>query len=182
MFLRIVFTIRRRAAVSLVEVLIALTVGVVAFFPILSLFQSGVKDSLYATSWTQAREFAKGYMDRVCAMNFDELTDTGVAPLKVDGIPNYFPKQDNVRGTIFYTDCNIESVTPAFEYRTVNRARQLIPAPPAPPYSKQILNKLKKITVTVKWKGMGNNQGAAVMLEYKLATLKADLYKGTVDN
>jgi len=167
---------------SLVEVLIALTVGVVAFFPILSLFQSGVRDSLYATAWTQAREYAKGYMDRVCALNFDELVDTGTGTLTIDGIPNYFPKQDNAKTVIYYTDCKIESVTPTFEFRTVNRARQVIPAPPALPYSKQILNKLKKITVTVKWKGMGNVNGAAIMLEYKLSTLKADLFKGTVDN
>lgn len=182
MLLKKIFVIRRTAAMSLVEVLIALTVGVVAFFPILSLFQSGVRDSLYATAWTQAREFAKSYIDRVCSLNFDELADTGTAPLTIDGIPNYFPKQDDVKGVIFYTDCKIESITPTFDYRTVNRARQVIPAPPAAPYSKQIQNKLKKITVTVKWKGMGSNNGNAVMLEYKLSTLKADLYKGTVDN
>jgi len=155
-----------RRAMSLIEILVAMTIGAAAFFPIIKLFQEGIKDSLHSSSWTQAREVAKNNMDIVLALSFDNIArgdnlivDKNSAPL--------FPRTEKVKGIDFIVECKVHDLVPLCGiYRSTRSGGGVT-------NHYCISSKLKGITITVKWQGVGKQ------LDYSLVTFKSDLSEGT---
>ncbi|HOT75802.1 MAG TPA: hypothetical protein PK467_08455 [Candidatus Wallbacteria bacterium] len=153
-------------AMSLVEILIALIIGATAFFPIIKLFQEGIKDSLHSSSWTQAREVAKNNIDIVLALPFGNIargdnliTDKNSAAL--------FPRVEKIKGVDYTVTCKVHDLVPLCSIYTSNRSGGGV----TNHYC--ISSKLKGITITVKWQGVGRE------LDYSLVTFKSDLTEGT---
>jgi len=162
----VVTNIKNCRAVSLVEILIALIIGATAFFPIIKLFQQGIKDSIHSTSWTQAREIAKNHLDAVLMLPFQNIIK-GNNLILDKGNVKMFPRTETIKGADFKTECVVHDLTPLCSVYKANRA------------GGGLLNhycisgKLKAVTITVKWKGVGRE------LDYSLVSFKADLSEGT---
>ncbi len=155
-----------RRAMSLIEILIALIIGVTAFFPIIKLFQEGIKDSLHSSTWTQAREVAKNNLDAILALPFENIirgdnlvTDNNSAVL--------FPHTEKIKGVDFIVNCKVYDLVPLCGiYRSTRSGGGVT-------NHYCISSKLKGISVTVKWQGIGKQ------LDYSLVTFKSDLRDGT---
>jgi len=166
------FRVPRRRGFTLVEILIALLIGVVAFYPIIQLFQSGIKDSMHATNWTQGRELAKSYTDSILSQKYDDLPHGGgswTASFVVGSAANplRFPKSDVIKGVQFKTTCQIFDLVPTFGNYSINRAgTETID-------HLKLKNVLKGVIVKTTWKGVGKD------LEYWVLTFKTNLFQGT---
>lgn len=161
----------RPRAFTLVEILIALCIGVLAFYPIIQLFQTGIRDSMHATNWTQGRELAKSYTDNVLAQKFDNLPSGGgswTAPFSVGEAANpiRFPRVDVIKGVTFKTTCQIFNLVPSLGTYSVNRAGYETAD------HLKLKNVLKAVIVKTSWKGVGKD------LEYWVLTFKSNLFQG----
>ncbi len=153
-------------AMSLIEILIAMIIGVTAFFPIIKLFQEGIKDSLHSSAWTQAREVAKNNMDIVLALPFNNIV-RGDNLIVDKNSSSMYPRTEKVKGVDFVVDCKVHDLVPLCGiYRSTRSGGGVTTH-----YC--ISSKLKGITITVKWQGVGK------MLDYSLVTFKSDLSEGT---
>jgi hypothetical protein len=157
---------RSRRAMSLVEILIALIIGATAFFPIIKLFQQGIKDSLHSSSWTQAREVAKNNIDIVLALPFANIA-RGDNLIVDKNSSVMFPHTEKIKGVDFIVSCKVHDLVPLCSIYRSNRTGGGV----TNHYC--ISSKLKGITVTVKWQGVGKQ------LDYSLVTFKSDLTEGT---
>ncbi len=157
--------IRRHSGITLVEVMAALIIGVLAFYPVIGIFQAGIKDSLHSSAWTQARELAKSHMDEILALPFINIK-SGNNNVEKDS-SKIFPKTETIKGVKFETSCVVHDLVPLCGTYKVNTVgTELI-------RHYCISGKLKGVTVTVKWQGVGKT------LDYSLLTFKADLYEGS---
>ena len=155
-----------RRAMSLIEILIAMVIGVTAFFPIIKLFQEGIKDSLHSSAWTQAREVAKNNIDTVLALPFNNIV-RGDNLIVDKNSSAMYPRTEKVKGVDFIVDCKVHDLVPLCGiYRSTRSGGGVMTH-----YC--ISSKLKGITITVKWQGIGKQ------LDYSLLTFKSDLSEGT---
>lgn len=168
--IRILFAYsRKNRAISLVEILIALIIGATAFFPIIKLFQEGIKDSMHSSAWTQAREVAKNNLDTVLALPFANIA-RGDNLIIGKNSAAMFPRVEKVKGIDFTVSCKVHDLVPLCSIYRSNRTGGGVTSHYC------ISSKLKGITITVKWQGVGKQ------LEYSLVTFKSDLTEGTKSN
>ncbi len=157
----------RRAGFSLVEVLVALSVGAIAFFPIISMFQSGLRLNVQQSYWVQARQIAEKNMDEILALPFPDVT-AGVNMVKVAG--QSFPRRFEIKGTAYDVHVTVTTLSPEFTYRMRNLMGDVHPPLGRPPREFVAKDELKEIRLVVSWKGVN------ARLEFPLVTYKADLH------
>lgn len=156
-----------RRGFSLVEILVALSIGAFAFFPILSMFQSGLRLTVQQSYWAQARQIAEKNMDEILALPFPDIP-AGTNNVKVNGQP--FPRRVEIKNTPYKVDVQVAVKSPTFTYRMRNLVGEVIPPMGRPPREYEAKDEVKEIRVTVSWKGVG------ATLEFPLVTCKADLH------
>ncbi len=154
----------RRRGVSLVEILVAVSVAAFAFFPILRLFSHSARDSMKLSDYATARELAAKTLDEVLAQPFEALHDG--ASLEFPG--GYrLPRVERKGQTDFSLDVTVTSLDPEWHVRQKNLAGTVGPVQAYKPP----VNELKRVTIRVTWKGVGETQS------YALSALKADLFE-----
>lgn len=156
-----------RRGFSLVEILVALSIGAFAFFPILSMFQSGLRLNVQQSYWAQARQIAEKNMDEILALPYPQVA-AGKNALKVAGQP--FPRRAEVKGTVYRVDVEVVTRSPLFTYRMRNLVGDVIPPLDRPAREFEAKDELKEIRLVVSWQGVG------ATLEFPLITCKADLH------
>ena len=155
---------RARRGVSLVEILVAISVAAFAFFPILRLFSHSARDSMKLSDYATARELAAKTMDEVLAQPFEALRDG--SSLEFPG--GYrLPRVESKGQTAFSLDVAVASLDPEWSVRQRNLAGTIGPAKSYKPP----VNELKRVTIRVSWRGVGETQS------YALSALKADLFE-----
>ena len=156
-----------RHGVSLVEIVIALSVAAVAFFPIITMMRTGLSTNMSQANYVQASELAQNAMDEIMALKFADIAE-GKNNITYNGIT--YPRRIIKRRAKFDIDVEVKSIPPVFTYREKNLVGDIIPPMSKLPSEYVAKDELKEIEVVVKWRGVGKE------LEFSLKSYRADLH------
>jgi len=129
----------------------------------MKIFSTSARNTKYYSNYAHARELSAKIMDELLAEDFEELKK-GTSINLLNGFT--LPRIETKGRTKFHISLIIRDLNPSFSIRHKNLSG-FVSKPMA---YKNKNNELKKITVTVSWKGVSRD------LSYTLSALKADLY------
>jgi prepilin-type N-terminal cleavage/methylation domain-containing protein len=161
---------QNRRGFSMVEMLVALTVGAMAFFPIITMLQTGLRTTIHQSYWSQARDLAVKNMDEVLALRYDDIKE-GVNQISA---VSSFPRSFTIKNVNFNVSVSVRSLSPIFKYRTMNLRKEINPPLLSPPENYTANGEIKEVDIIVVWSPSGRKNN---ILRFPLRTYRADLHK-----
>lgn len=162
---------RQRRGFSLVEVLVALSIGAVAFFPIITMLQQGLKTNIRQSFWSQARDLGVKNIEEVMALPFEQIGD-GSNNIKDVNPP--FPRYVSIKNVSYSITIEVKTLSPKYTYRMRNLRGDVLPPLFLPPKEYIAANEIKEVTVTVGWSPTGTRRD---YITFPLRSYRADLHK-----
>lgn len=166
-----IFLSSGRAGFSLVEVLVALSIGAVAFFPIITMLQQGLRTNIRQSYWSQARDLAVKNMEEVLALPYDAILD-GANQVNPPG--GGFPRNVAIKNVSYRVTVSVRTLSPKYTYRMRNLRGQVVPPMSLPPSEYTAEKELKEVLVDVSWSPEGKKKD---FLHFPLRSYRADLHK-----
>ena len=154
--------------ISLVEILIALSVASIAFFPIMNVMRTGLKTNLVQSNYVQASELAQNCMDEILSLHYPDVK-IGKNNITYNSIT--YPRTISKKRVKFKIDAEIKLISPQFTFRRKNLIGDITPPLNKPAEKYVAKDELKEINISVHWKGVSK------VVEFKLRSYKASLYE-----